>query len=107
MEETFANKLAQAMKEKNYRQVDLCNKTGIDKSLMNNYLNGMCKPKHENLKLIAQALEVSEGWLIGYDNGEAIRIEANNSIIELLNCYSKLSIKQQEIILNLIKNMNE
>lgn len=107
MNDIFVEHLNQAMKEKRYRQVDLCNETGIDKSLMNNYLKGTCKPKHENLKLLSNALGVSEAWLMGYDNIEAIKIEANKTIIELLNCYSKLSINQQEIILNLIKNMNK
>lgn len=95
MSDIFVEHLNQAVKEKGYRQVDLCNKTGIDKSLMNGYLKGVCKPKHENLKLLSNALGISEAWLMGYDDIEAIKIEANKSIIELLNYYSKLSISQQ------------
>ena len=94
------------MEEKKIRQVDLCNKTGINKGLMNSYINGVCKPKHEKLKKLSEALDVSEAWLMGYDIEDAIRKETNNTILELLNNYLKLSTNQQEIILELIKNMN-
>ena len=107
MKETFMINLQQAMKNKGYRQVDLCNKTGIDKSLLNGYLNGSCMPKHERLKLLANALDVSESWLIGFDEKQQIVMETNNSILELLECYTKLHPEQQAIILDLLKNMNK
>lgn len=65
--DTFTNRLKYAMSLKNVKQVDLSNKTGIDKSLISNYLSGNYKAKQENLYKIAKALDVNESWLMGYD----------------------------------------
>lgn len=55
------------MSDKQMKQVDLCNKTGIDKALISNYLSGKYKAKQDKLHKLAIALDVSEGWLMGYD----------------------------------------
>lgn len=48
-------------------QKDLCEKTGIPKSAMSQYCSGAFVPKQERTALIAQALDVNEAWLMGYD----------------------------------------
>ena len=65
--DTFANRLQKAMNLKNMKQVDLVEKTNIDKSLISNYLKGKYKAKQDNLYLLAKILNVSEAWLMGYD----------------------------------------
>lgn len=65
--DTFANRLQKAMNLKNMKQVDLVEKTNIDKSLISNYLKGKYKAKQDNLYLLAKVLNVSEAWLMGYD----------------------------------------
>ncbi|MFR8754702.1 MAG: helix-turn-helix domain-containing protein [Monoglobales bacterium] len=65
--DTFANRLQKAMKLKNMKQVDLVEKTNIDKSLISNYLKGKYKAKQDNLFLLAKVLDVNEAWLMGYD----------------------------------------
>ena len=65
--DTFANRLEKAMNLKNMKQVDLVEKTNIDKSLISNYLKGKYKAKQDNLYLLAKILNVSEAWLMGYD----------------------------------------
>lgn len=65
--EDFSDRLKKAMSDKQMKQVDLCNKTGIDKALISNYLSGKYKAKQDKLHKLAIALDVSEGWLIGYD----------------------------------------
>lgn len=65
--DTFANRLQKAMNFKNMKQVDLVEKTNIDKSLISNYLKGKYKAKQDNLYLLAKVLNVSEAWLMGYD----------------------------------------
>lgn len=65
--EDFSDRLKKAMSDKQMKQVDLCNKTGIDKVLISNYLSGKYKAKQDKLHKLAIALDVSEGWLMGYD----------------------------------------
>lgn len=64
---TFAERLNLIIKERNIRQIELCQKTGIGKSAMSQYLGGAFEPKQQNLYALAKALEVSEAWLMGYD----------------------------------------
>lgn len=81
LSDNFTNRLNQAMKMQNLRQVDLIKKTkevmkkyikdydgdGIDKSLLNKYIKGIAIAKQDNIFILAKALNVSEGWLMGYD----------------------------------------
>ena len=89
MADTMINdKIRQALKLRNMKQVDLVAKTGIDKSQISSYLSGKYKPKQENLSLIAMALDVDEYWLMGQDvpmervqtgeaaEGQVCRVEA-------------------------------
>ncbi len=64
---SFSKRLRFIIEEKNIRQVDLCQKTGIGKSAMSQYLHGSFEPKQQNLHALAKALNVSEAWLMGYD----------------------------------------
>ena len=64
---SFSERLKQAMEYRNFRQVDLVKKTGIDKGTISNYLSGKYKPKSMNTYLIAEALNVDLQWLLGYD----------------------------------------
>lgn len=67
LEDTFANRLKKALDYNNMRPVDLANKTKISKALISNYLKGSYKAKQDKLYIIAEALNVSEAWLMGYD----------------------------------------
>lgn len=61
------DRLKEAIDSAGMRPTDLCEKTGIPKSMLSYYLNGKTKPKADRLHIIAQALDVSEAWLLGYD----------------------------------------
>lgn len=64
---TFSERLNLIIKELGIRQIDLCQKTGIGKSAMSQYLHGSFEPKQQNLHALAEALDVSEAWLMGYE----------------------------------------
>ncbi len=64
---SFSERLKEAMMAKDYKQTDLAKASGLDKSLISNYLSGRYKARQENLYLLAKALDVSETWLMGYD----------------------------------------
>ena len=64
---SFSSRLKEAMDAKGYKQTDLARASGIDKSLISNYLSGNYKARQDNLYILAKALDVSEAWLMGYD----------------------------------------
>ena len=55
------------MDARGLRAVDIVEKTGIPKVTISYYLSGKTTPRAPKLYLIAQALDVSEAWLLGYD----------------------------------------
>lgn len=66
-ENTRENRIREALKIRNMKQVELVEKTGIKKSSINNWLAQRWQPKQNAIMLMARALEVSELWLAGYD----------------------------------------
>lgn len=65
--DSFANRLNKAISLRNIKPVELSEKTGIDKSKISSYMSGRYKAKQDGVYLLAQALNVSEVWLMGYD----------------------------------------
>ena len=63
----FKDRLQQALDRKGWKAVDLVAETGVPKGAVSYYLSGRSKPKADRLYTIAQALNVSEVWLLGYD----------------------------------------
>lgn len=66
--DTFQNRLRQAMDIKNVRAVELASLTGINKGTISRYVNGKIEAKQDALHAIAKALNINEGWLMGYDD---------------------------------------
>ncbi len=64
---TFSERLKEALRIRNVRQIELSEKANIPKSAICQYLSGRFSPKQDRLADIAAALEVSEAWLMGYD----------------------------------------
>ena len=63
----FKDRLKDAMESRGLRAVDMVEKTGIPKVTISYYLSGKTKPRSDKLYEIAQVLDVSEAWLLGYD----------------------------------------
>ncbi len=61
------NRIREALSLRNMKQVELCEKTGIKKSSVNNWLAQRWQPKQDALMKMARVLDVSEMWLAGYD----------------------------------------
>jgi len=60
------NRIREALALRNMKQVELCEKTGIKKSSVNNWLAQRWQPKQNALMKMASVLDVSEMWLAGY-----------------------------------------
>ena len=63
----LCDRLQEAMKIRGFRAVDLIEATGIPKGTISYYISGKTEPKADSLYAIAQALNVNEAWLLGYD----------------------------------------
>ena len=62
-----SERIAAALSIRNMKQSELCEKTKIPKSAISQYISGAFEPKQDRIYLIANALNVSEAWLMGYD----------------------------------------
>lgn len=74
----FHERLKNVMNQKGISQTELCKRTCIPKGAMSQYLSGKFKPKQTRLFLIAKALNVSEAWLMGFENADINRHEPQN-----------------------------
>ena len=61
----FKERLILAMEAKGIRAAELSRRTGLSKARISQYVNGHFIPKSDAVLLIAEALEVSELWLLG------------------------------------------
>lgn len=64
---TIAQRIREGLTIRGMKQADLVYKTGIGKSSISTYISGNYEPKQRNIYKIANALNVSEAWLMGYD----------------------------------------
>ena len=64
---TIAKRISEGLSMRGIKQADLVAATGIGKSSISTYLSGEYEPKQKNIYKIAQALDVNEAWLMGYD----------------------------------------
>lgn len=64
----FPYRLRRALDERDMSAADLARKTGIPEGAISHYKKGTYEPKQRRLDAIAQALNVSVTWLMGYDS---------------------------------------
>ena len=60
-------RISKALSIRGMKQSELCEKTGIPKSAISQYISGSFEPKQDRLFIIAQALDVDPVWLMGFD----------------------------------------
>lgn len=103
MRTTTSIRLKSLMDERGLKQVDILRlsepfqkKLGIkiSKSHLSQYVNGKSSPDQHKLYLLAQTLDVSEAWLMGYDVSE--KNEAYNDDISLI--YNELDKPRKKIV---------
>jgi transcriptional regulator with XRE-family HTH domain len=64
---TIAQRLREALSASGKKQADLVRETGLDRGSISSYLSGKYEPKQKAIYKLAQALDVRESWLLGYD----------------------------------------
>lgn len=107
MEPVLVKRIKQMMQIRDITQADLARITGIRASSISDYLSGKYQPKQDKIALIADALSVNPGWLMGYDEPKK---PISSSIVEkkenrdLLAHCQKLSEHEQKILITMIDN---
>ncbi len=67
MNELTISRIREAMYLRGMNQITLAAKSGIRVSSLSSYLSGKYEPKIRAISQIAEALEVSPAWLLGFD----------------------------------------
>lgn len=108
---TCAERIKKALYVKGMKQSDLCRLTNIPKSALSQYISGAFEPKQDRIYLMAQALNVSEAWLMGLDApmerqakkaspSEAELSEGEKMLLEL---FRRVPEDQQTLVLQMIR----
>lgn len=70
-ETIFAERLSEMLKIREMKPIELSRLCGINKSTVSQYLSGKYIPKQDKVTKMAQVLDASPLWLLGYDNQAA------------------------------------
>ena len=118
---TTAQRLREVMEKRNLRQVDVvdmakpfCEKYGmkLNKNDLSQYLSGKVKPMQEKLTLLGMVLNVSEGWLMGFDVSPDRATEnapedgqSDGRVTECMELFSLLDDTEKDLIIRQIRGI--
>lgn len=98
---TLAERLNDAMTRYGIGNRELSRRTGINPGDISHYRNGHYEPKQGNIYLIAKALNVSPGWLMGLDLPE------NQALLDeqILALWKQLTPDQQQQAVEFLQHL--
>jgi transcriptional regulator with XRE-family HTH domain len=109
---TCAERIKRTLYIKGMKQSDLCRLTKIPKSALSQYISGAFEPKQDRIYLMAQALNVSEAWLMGLDVPMDRKNPSSDKVAEpdltegekvLLDLFRRVPEDQQKLVLQMIR----
>ena len=112
--ETCGKRIEKALTLRNMKQSDLCKLVGIPKSSLSLYLKDAYEPKKDRLFKMAIALNVSEGWLMGFDvpmerdgadTSTSIQAKPNDNEEIMLSLFRLIPEKQQKFLIQMIQEI--
>lgn len=104
----FNENLKLLLLEKNIKQADLCRMTGIQTSLMSEYINGRKSPTIGNAILIADALNISLDDLVGRKRNTCrVQEKPTEFMDELSETLNKLTEKECIFVMDVIKALKQ
>ena len=98
---TFAERLRYYMEQANMKQIELVEKTKINKSSISEYLSGNYEPKQRNIYKIAIALGIKPSQLMGIEEDKPTISSCNITMSEKLNL-----TKQEETIIKKYRQLD-
>lgn len=104
-----STRIVEGLRRKGMTQMELSKKAEIPKSSICNYIRGDFEPKQKRIHKLAEALDVSEAWLMGYDvpperetpSREDPEISEGERL--LLDLFRKVPEDQQKLVLQMIR----
>ena len=64
---TTSERLKEIISIRNIKQVEIIERTGINKGTLSSYISGRYIPKQDNIYKLAKVLSVNPAWLMGLD----------------------------------------
>lgn len=114
MDNIIGKRIKEAMNLRGVKQADIVKKTGINKGALSSYINGNYEPKQSNIYKIANTLNISPAWLMGYDVPMELNSDYEQKVILFGNTFSELLFyykikadefaKKNNIDINVINN---
>ena len=108
--EPCGKRIEKALSIRNMKQSELCKRANVPKSSLCLYLKGAYEPKQDRIIKMANVLNVSETWLMGYDvpmEREEIpatmSLELTNSEKVMLELFRRIPDSQQEVLIRMIR----
>ncbi len=107
--EQCSKRLEKALSLRDMKQSELCKLAGVPKSSLSLYLSGAYEPKQDRLYRMAETLNVSEHWLMGYDvpmerkTSPTSPAELTESEKALLDLFRQIPESQQKVLIQMIR----
>jgi transcriptional regulator with XRE-family HTH domain len=108
--DTCGQRINKVLGIKGMRQAELCKLAKVPKSSLSLYLSGAYEPKQDRIYSMAQVLNVSEAWLMGYDvpmEPAAMTPPTKSDLTEgermLLELFNKVPEDKQQMVLQMIR----
>lgn len=87
------------------RQVDVAEKSGLDKAQISQYKNGKYEPMQDALYKLAKALNVNVAWLMGHDvpmEVDRCELEQKEMVCNIIEkCYGSKAYELVELFIKL------
>lgn len=100
----FQENLRQLLNDVQLKQADLCRMTGIQTSLMSDYLGGKKSPTIGNAILIADALHISLDTLVGKEPVSGYTKSPEDKLtLELIQIIQTMSKNEKKFLLDVAK----
>lgn len=119
---TTRERLLEAMKASEKKQMDLVRETGLNRGTVSRYISGEVEPRQDAAYKLALALNVSETWLWGYDvpqertpdnkkNDDLVKIIAlmrrDSKFFDLVHELAELPAEQRESIATIVSALGK
>ena len=108
--DTCGKRIEKALNIREMKQADLCKLANIPKSSLSLYLKGAYEPKQDKIYKMANILNVSETWLMGYDvpmepttSAPPTGSDLSEGERMLLDLFNKVPEDKQQLVLQMIR----
>lgn len=107
-----SERISTALAIRRMKQSELCERTKIPKSAISQYISGAFEPKQDRIYLIAEALNVSEAWLMGFDvpmerqdaqQHSPAKFDLTEGEALLIDLFRRVPEEQQRLVLQMIR----